>query len=200
MSVKTKKCNIDFEENVLPENLLTSAKELLLDLEESKIPWKRRDVFIAGKKVTLPRWTCAYGKYENMEFHFSRTVLMAEHEADQPVLRELRKFIEEKLGIKCNFTYLNYYANNNDYIGWHSDDETDMRAQSPIVILSLGACREFKLRRKNDHEKQLSFDLTDNSLLVLNYPTNKYWEHSIPKEKSKVKPRCSLTFRSFERP
>jgi alkylated DNA repair dioxygenase AlkB len=45
--------------------------------------------------------------------------------------------------IRFDYVLINYYANGNNYIGYHSDDERDLKSNGVIASLSLGASRDF---------------------------------------------------------
>lgn len=51
--------------------------------------------------------------------------------------------------------------------GWHSDDEAVYKRDSAIASVSLGATRDFVLRRKEDPGEKLSFRLNSGDLLVM---------------------------------
>ncbi len=191
--IKGKRVHLQVYKDVLPPDLLKAAKSILLaDLKESEIPWERRYISIGGMQVLMPRLNCAYGKYDGMSFRFSGTIVEANKESEQPILKLIRQRLEEFAG-KLNFVYLNRYSGR-DYIGWHADDERDMRKGSPIVSISFGASRPFCLRRKDNHNKKIEIELEENMLLIMHHPTNTYYEHSVPCGQGT---RVNLTFRSF---
>lgn len=73
----------------------------------------------------------------------------------------------------------------------------------PIASLSLGQTRKFVLKhidvRKKTREIELvKLDLHHGSLLMMNWPTNEYWYHSIPKEKKATDIRLNFTFRKIK--
>ena len=78
---------------------------------------------------------------------------------------------------------------------------------APIASVSLGAAREFRLRHIATRSKQrggisvhLQYEnmiktLEHGSLLVMRYPTNEAWLHSLPIRRHITMPRINLTFR-----
>ena len=69
-----------------------------------------------------------------------------------------------------------------------------------IVGVSLGSERDFKFKAKKGFiPKNLASDMTfvlhHGSLVSMNNPTNKWWQHAVPKRAKVKKPRISLTFR-----
>ncbi|XP_071945812.1 DNA oxidative demethylase ALKBH2-like isoform X2 [Antedon mediterranea] len=121
-------------------------------------------------------------------------------------LKDLRDHLQSVTGVYFSFVLVNRYADGNDYIGEHKDDEKDMNELSPIASISLGQTRLFRFRhgdtrRKNNKRsiKPVTVDLEHGTLLMMNYPTNKYWYHSLPKSQSIKQPRINLTFRDIKK-
>lgn len=93
-----------------------------------------------------------------------------------------------------NGVLVNYYPNGNFGIGWHSDSEFSLVKGMPISIISLGAERLFRMRRK-DRTDSKEFLLKEGSLLTMEGDTQDRWEHYIPRNPCIKEPRISLTFR-----
>lgn len=99
------------------------------------------------------------------------------------------------------------YADGNDHIGEHRDDEKELDPQSCIASLSIGQTRDFVLRHETRVRKQqlsadektipenVSLQLRHGSLLMMRPPTNKYWYHSLPIRKKALGVRINFTFR-----
>ena len=99
------------------------------------------------------------------------------------------------------------YKDGDDHMGEHRDDEKDMVAESPIASLSLGQSRDFVFKhadtRGRDAKRKIptvTKHLESGSLLMMNYPTNVYWYHSLPKRKRVPGVRINMTFRDFKKP
>ena len=89
-------------------------------------------------------------------------------------------------------------------MGEHRDDEKELVRTSPIASLSLGQQRDFifkhcQARGKNATRKlePIKIELQHGSLLMMNYPTNHYWYHSLPKRKKCPGVRINMTFRQM---
>jgi hypothetical protein len=98
-----------------------------------------------------------------------------------------------------NYCLLNHYRNGEEYMSYHSDDESSLCPHCPIASVSLGVTRSFDVRQKvkkgNNNKKQSRIPLGDGDLLVMFPPMQHYYEHSIPVEKRVVGERINLTFR-----
>ena len=63
-------------------------------------------------------------------------------------LAYLQNITEASTGQTFNFCLVNYYANGNDSISYHSDDERFLGANPAIASFSLGARRDFLMKHK----------------------------------------------------
>ncbi len=60
-----------------------------------------------------------------------------------------------------------FYANGQDSIAFHSDDEYWLGDQSCIVSLSLGAKRDFHMKNKSNENLKQNFVLNSGDLIVM---------------------------------
>ena len=97
---------------------------------------------------------------------------------------------------KYNACLLNLYHNGDESMGWHSDDEKEIIAESSIASLSLGAERKFSFKHKATKET-ISVLLENGSLLEMKGAIQKNWWHALPKSKKVIAPRINLTFRQM---
>jgi alkylated DNA repair dioxygenase AlkB len=81
-------------------------------------------------------------------------------------------------------------------MGWHSDDEKELDANSPIASLSLGAQRKFAFRHKVD-KTTIPLYLESGSVLIMHSPTQQFWQHTLLKTKTVINSRINLTFRKI---
>lgn len=105
-----------------------------------------------------------------------------------------------------NSVLLNYYADGDEYMGWHSDDEIELGPAPRIAMYSIGAAREFMFREKRGLKKSSqkhTLTVESGSWLIMDPPSQALWQHCLPKRKAIQSPRISLTFRlilgSFKR-
>lgn len=168
--------------------------------EQSKIK-------IAGKEQEIPRKQVAYGE-DGTFYNFSGIKVNAiswnNDDIVSKILNKLCCAVNKQFGHNFNFVLINRYANGNDYIGFHADDERDLSENSPIVGLTLGAERNFEFKNiktgKNfefQKIKNKSLILHHGSCISMQYPTNMFWKHGLPKRTKINSPRISLTFRKM---
>ncbi len=164
--------------------------------EESKIK-------IFGKEIMIPRKQVAYGD-KGTTYSFSGTTINARDWNSSEEDRELcdtilflRKKVASRYNFDPNFVLINRYNDGDQYIGFHSDDEKDLDLNSPIAGISFGAEREIVFMNKNDSTNKKKMLLKNGSSYCMHYPTNKFYAHSIPKQKSIKGIRISFTFRKM---
>ena len=109
----------------------------------------------------------------------------------------MRKLIKR---LRCFGTYNHIigtlYENGSDNIGFHSDKIRSWTPETSVAILSLGATREFQLKRKSD-DMITSIQFESGDLFVLGWKDNETYQHSIPAVE-KCEPRISLCFRDIQ--
>ncbi|KAF7713951.1 Uncharacterized protein PECH_000736 [Penicillium ucsense] len=136
-------------------------------------------------------------------------------------LTHLQTAVESTTGATYNFCLVNYYADGNDSISYHSDDERFLGALPDIASLSLGGEREFLMKHKPPPQtsqersspatitnpargsvaqtQPIKMPLSSGDMVVMRGSTQSQWLHSIPKRKGKggdaVRGRINITFR-----
>lgn len=160
-----------------------------------EISWRQETIVLWGKEHLQPRLSAWYGD-EGSRYAYSGVALNP-YPWTETLLR-MRQDVEEATGYRFNSVLLNLYRNGQDSVGWHSDNEPELGSMPVIASLSLGETRAFRLRhRKRKDVKQVSIDLTDGSLLLMEGATQAFWQHAIMKEKDAPQPRINLTFRTI---
>jgi alkylated DNA repair dioxygenase AlkB len=154
--------------------------------------WKAVEISIWGKRVLQPRLICWCGD-SGASYKYSGVRLEPQPWTD--ALLGVRNSIERLSGATFNSVLLNLYRDQNDHMGWHSDDEPDLGEQPVIASLSLGETREFLMRHKARKDLKVKLPLTSGSLLVMRGATQRNWEHAIRKETARLGQRINLTFR-----
>lgn len=176
-----------------------SADKLFQSLERD-LEYFSRDlsrVKVFGKWHDIPRKQVAFGD-EGLTYKYSG-LSVSPLPWPEP-LRQLRAELHQHLGQDYNFVLVNRYADGNDYMGEHRDDEKELDKEAGIASVSLGAERPFVFRHVDAKFKRRSIPtikmtLHHGSCLVMKYPTNEYWYHGLPKRKG-FSTRINLTFRN----
>jgi alkylated DNA repair dioxygenase AlkB len=113
-----------------------------------------------------------------------------------PELSLIKEKVELVSGHKYNSCLLNLYHNGEEGMGWHSDNEKQLKENGAIASVSFGAPRKFTMKHKATNEK-ISLELDSGSLLLMRGSIQKHWLHSLPLSKKIKEARINLTFRTI---
>lgn len=153
--------------------------------------WREETVVIYGKRHLQPRLSAWYG-----EKAYAYSGLRLQPTPFTPLLLTLRDAVEAATGHAFNSVLLNYYRNERDSMGLHSDDEPELGPRPAIASLSFGEARTFILKHKHTRQT-VRVPLTDGSLLLMAGDTQQYWLHGINKMTKSLQERINLTFRKI---
>jgi alkylated DNA repair dioxygenase AlkB len=146
---------------------------------------------IHGKEVLTPRWQQAYGK--NYRYTGAKNNALPIPDFLQVFLNWSKEHIDERL----NGLLLNWYdGTKGHYIGAHRDDTRDLEKDSPVVTISLGQERIFRMR---PYKKKGYKDITirNGEVIVVPWDTNTKWTHEVPNFKRFDGKRISITARAY---
>ena len=115
-----------------------------------------------------------------------------------PVLNALKEITEVRSGEKFNSCLLNLYHHGSESMGWHSDNEPELKRHGTIASVSLGANRKFSFKHRKSGEK-ISLMLEHGSVLLMQGATQDHWLHQLPPMKKVTDPRINLTFRQINK-
>ncbi len=174
----------------LPKDLLPSPSEFtaLWNLH----PEDFHTIKVLGKAVKTPRWQQAYNK----TYRYTGNCNLA-----RPVPEELRRFwqwSQKAIDCRLNGLLLNWYDGKlGHYMGKHRDTTTDLIVGVPIVTISLGEARIFRLRPWQGKGFQ-DFLTSPGRVFIVPHATNLAWTHEIPASKKSSGRRISITLRAFK--
>lgn len=156
--------------------------------------WAQPRVRVFGREHTVPRlvaWHadpgCCY-RYSGQQH---------EEHPWTPALQDVRRRVEAEFGPQ-HAVLANLYRNGADSISAHADDEGDLQPDAPVLMVSLGAVRNFVIKHRTTKARYV-LPMEDGSLLRMGGATNEVAVHSVPKTARVVGPRISLTFRRMSR-
>ncbi len=164
-------------------------KKLLLE----EIAWENDQIRMFGKEIVTKRKVAWYGdqpfiyRYSNS----SKTALPF-----TGTLYGIRKRIESISGENYNSCLLNLYHNGDESMGWHSDNEKELKKHGAIASVSFGAERRFCFKHRNTQDKK-EIELENGSLLVMKGTIQENWLHQLPPSRKIKESRINLTFRTI---
>ncbi|SDA20631.1 alpha-ketoglutarate-dependent dioxygenase AlkB [Sphingomonas sp. NFR15] len=160
-----------------------------------EVPWRQQDVKLWGKTFKQPRLVAWFGD-EGTAYRYSGIYLSPLPWTD--ILIGIKRRVESVTKNKFNSVLLNYYRDNNDSMGMHSDDEKELGHNPTIASVSLGAERPLLLKSKRIPESRtIKIVLASGSLLIMKGETQHNYRHGIAKERQAIGPRVNLTFRTI---
>jgi alkylated DNA repair dioxygenase AlkB len=168
-----------------------AAKALFAHLS-AEAPFAAEAPVMFGKPRPVRRQSCAFGDPGTI-YRYSG-LRVAAH-AWPPWLQRAREMIECTVDCRYPFVLCNLYPDGRAGLGWHADDEADLVADAPIASLSLGAPRDFQLRRRDTREIVLRLCLEHDSLLVMAGQVQRFFQHRVPVRARCAAARVNLTFR-----
>lgn len=176
----------------LPESIQYNFEEIW-----SLHPEEYNKVKILGKVIDTPRWQQTYGK----SYNYTGMV----HEA-LPMPRQIEPFLEYVQNLysdyKFNQILINWYENGLHYIGAHSDNTKPLVENSPIVSITLGQERLFRIKEKQTKKTIKDIILKDKIVITMGGAFQTYYTHEVPKVSGKkgeqLGKRINITFRCFK--
>jgi alkylated DNA repair dioxygenase AlkB len=177
----------------LPEEL----KKISFDILWNHHPEHYNQIKIYDKMVNMPRYTQTYLK----NYAYSGV----EHQA-LPLPQDFTPFFDWACKLKQNETYnqvlVNWYQNGLHYINAHSDNEKQLIKEHPIISISLGAERIFRIRNKETKEIVKDIVMKNGSYLIMGGKMQQNFTHEVPKITGKsgenTGKRINITFRNFK--
>ncbi len=176
----------------LPDALLPGAAEFeqLWQLH----PAEFHEILMHGRLVKTPRWQQAYGR----DYSYTGKVNQA-----LPVPSRLEPFLRwthENVDPALNGLLLNWYdGQRRHYIGRHRDSIQNMIAGTPIVTISIGEDRTFRLRPwpAQPEATPIDFPASHGTVFVMPWETNRAFAHEVPASTRETGRRISITVRGF---
>jgi hypothetical protein len=115
------------------------------------------------------------------------------------LLDPLLSWCTEQLEPRLNGLLVNWYdAALEHHITPHHDKTTDLVKGAPIVTISLGAERVFRMRMPDAGGRVLDLAATHGAVFVMPFDTNEAWKHLVPHRARDRGRRISVTVRAFE--
>lgn len=171
------------------------ADALLTELTAT-LPWQQPHITLYGRSHPVPRLQSWHG---DADAGYRYSGLAMTPQPWTPALARLRDQVAAACGHHFNSVLANLYRDGRDSMGWHADDEPELGPQPWIASLSLGATRDFALRRKGAGRTALTLPLRHNQLLLMPPAMQQHWQHALPRRLRVEQPRLNLTFRLINR-
>ena len=172
--------------------------ELIPDDAEFESLWKLHpeeysEIKIHGKTVKVPRWDRAYAK----DYPFANQVAGAHPTPDS--LKPFLNWAQTEIMAEINGLFVNWHDGKlNHYHGKHRDSTNGLIPDTPIITISLGEDRIFRMRPYKTEGDMKDFMLNNGDYILIPWETNQRWTHEVPKFARFKGRRISVTMRAFE--
>jgi alkylated DNA repair dioxygenase AlkB len=162
----------------------------------SELEWEQREIVLFGKRILQPRLIAWAGE---LPYSYSGQTLPVR--PFPTVLARLRERVEAASGIRFNHVLVNRYRDENDSMGFHSDDEPELGENPVLASLTFGATRRFVVHQKKKHRgvESKTFALGHGALLIMGGAFQHEFRHGVPRERRPVGERINATFRKLWR-
>jgi alkylated DNA repair dioxygenase AlkB len=157
-------------------------------------PQEYHEIKIHGRLVKTPRWQQAFG----VDYHYTGRINKAF--PVPPVLEPFLRWSRVNIDDRLNGILLNWYDGALDhYIGAHRDSIKNMVPGCPIVTISVGEERIFRIRRWPARVKAepVDFSARHGTVFVMPWETNQAFTHEVPSSTRHKGRRISITLRAF---
>lgn len=172
---------------------LPSAIEEYKQLLMEQIFWENDHIRMFGKDIITKRKVAWYGEQPFLYKYSNSTKKALPFNS---TLHRIRTIIEDISGETYNSCLLNLYHNGEESMGWHCDNEKELKKNGAIASVSFGAVRKFSFKHKITKEKK-EIELDNGSLLVMKGAIQEHWLHQLPPSKKIKGNRINLTFRTI---
>ncbi|MFP8843541.1 alpha-ketoglutarate-dependent dioxygenase AlkB family protein [Shewanella baltica] len=177
----------------LVRGYLNAEQQAVLMKEAQTYPLSRPEIQVFGQFHAIPRQQVWFGD-SGCDYLYSGLFISA---LPWPkYAHKLRDKLARDYGLASNGVLVNRYADGKDCMGAHSDDEPEIAYGSHIASITLGATRDFVLKHKHSQTKY-NISLHSGDLLIMHWPMQNDWLHSLPKRLKIKEPRWNYTFRQL---
>jgi alkylated DNA repair dioxygenase AlkB len=186
---------INFEGEAIYYGPIFSLEQSSLFFDDllNNIEWKNEEIIMFGKEIISKRKVAFYADDEVDYTYSNKTKKGLSWTAS---LLKIKSVVENYTHVNYNGCLLNLYHDGNEAMGWHSDNEKEIKPNSSIASVSIGIKRKFSFKNKLSKET-IAVQLENGSLLEMKGTIQKNWLHALPKSKKITQPRINLTFRQF---
>ncbi len=126
-----------------------------------------------GQRVPTPRWQQAYDRDYVYTGSKNNALPLSVLTDGIPKLSRIVRWCQSEIDGRLNGVLVNWYdGSRGHYIGKHRDSRKGLILGTPIVTLSFGETRTFRLRPYKGDAQRLDFDAPDGTVFVLPFETN----------------------------
>ncbi|AMC99536.1 alpha-ketoglutarate-dependent dioxygenase AlkB family protein [Halomonas chromatireducens] len=172
-----------------------TASETLSRLD-SELAWEQPRLRLYGREHPIPRRQVWMGDGEAYYRYSGQGFQPVPWHTDVAGIRDavVERLATAGVAARFNSVLLNRYADGEERMGWHSDDEPELGPDPLIAAVSLGAERPLRMRWRQGSGVAFNVWLPHDSLLLMGPGVQRQLQHALlPRRIPGL--RISLTFR-----
>ncbi|MEN0064907.1 MAG: alpha-ketoglutarate-dependent dioxygenase AlkB [Myxococcota bacterium] len=176
----------------LREPWCPAAESAVFEAWWAERPVDEQSILMYGKSTVIPRRQRAYGR----DYRFSGQTSKAADIPDwlAPVLTWAQQLEPRFDGLLLNW----YDGALGERIGPHRDSIQGLVPETPIMTLSFGATRTFRMRgHPPAGQPAIDLQASHGHAIVIPWDTNRVYSHAVPHFKRDTGRRISITIRAF---
>ena len=190
---------MNFTDAIIVDNIFTPKE--CVDMfnylnNEIDIEYRKQYKGMYGRTVSVPRGQASFTLNDTIHYNYKVAGGSPPNLVMSDTLKTITKRINEKLNTNFNTILMNVYKDGNDCISFHKDKETGWVKDTGFATLSLGAERDFVLKKVDTGEIEKILH-TNGLTIYMPSPMNSYFLHGVPKRTKIKDTRISLTFREI---
>lgn len=149
-------------------------------------------ITVYGKQA-VQRRSIGFFSNESIGYRYSGQIACSQPMTDN--LNQLINIVNNHLNANFNGILVNYYANGEEYIGAHSDNEKELSNIGVFALSINDQPRTFRIRNKSNNSIVLDIPTKSYYGLLMTGNFQKEFKHEIPISKKIITCRYSFTFR-----
>ena len=154
-------------------------------------PAEFHDIKMHGRSVRTPRWQQAYGADYRYTGNTNKALPLT------PPMAAWLAWARDVVDPRLSGLLLNWYDGAaGHYIGKHRDSDINRVEGSPIVTLSFGEERAFRMRPWRG-AGFVDVPAVNGGVIIVPWATNRAYTHEVPASRSARGRRISVTLRAF---
>mmetsp|Transcript_3190 Transcript_3190/g.9724 ORF Transcript_3190/g.9724 Transcript_3190/m.9724 type:complete len:376 (+) Transcript_3190:81-1208(+) len=175
------------------QGILTDL-DLSVERLEDEVVLNRDMIRLNGRKLGESRLT-AWQHERGRPFLYSGKRM--EGPTFSPAVRAVAKRLAELTGVKYDGCLINYYADGQTGMRYHSDPDQDTLWTTDTAVVSIGDTRQFILRRIDDFSSRHIYYVSGGDVVVMSDDCQEKYQHCIKVESNAEDcgPRMSLVYK-----
>ena len=168
--------------------------EDLFNKLKDEIVFREDNIIINGITVKEERKTCWMS---DMNYTYTYGNKIMQPDKLTLTVKKIQNITESKYGIYFDSVLINYYANGNIGMRYHTD-ETYNEWLEESVIVSFGSTRKLVFREIDNYDNKTYLEMSSSDLVFMKDGCQQIYQHRVLKDKKILDDRISLVFKKHK--